>query len=141
MNMQGVTRLALLGVCLAIWTGCSRSTGRQSLEGIVTFDSAPLADGSIVFLPQADTKSPTSGGDIAQGRFSIASSGGTACGTFRVEITALRKTGKKVKDPQLNKWIDETEQFVPARYNRQSELTATVTEQGPNRFQFAITSK
>jgi hypothetical protein len=133
--------LLMLGFCLLILLGCSRATGRQSIEGTVTVDGAPLAEGSIVFLPQPGTKSPTAGGDVAQGRFRISPAGGAACGTFRVEITALRKTGKKVMDPQLNKMIDGTEQFVPAQYNRESKLTATVTEQGPNKFEFALKSK
>jgi hypothetical protein len=94
-----------------------------------------------VFLPKADTKSPTCGGTIAQGQFSIAPAGGAACGTFRVEITALRNTGRKATNPKDGKLIDEIEQFIPARYNRQSELSATVSDIGPNDFQFALTSK
>ena len=133
----------VLGFCLLIVLGCSRAAGRQALEGTVTLDGAPLAEGSIVFLPQAGTKSPTCGGTISQGHFSIAPAGGAACGTFRVEITAVRNTGRKVKSFHMGQSIekDESEQYIPARYNSQSELTATVSEQGPNRFEFALKSK
>ena len=65
---------------------------------------------------------------------------GTFAGTFRVEITAVRKTGRKVED-RFGEAIDETEQAIPAQYNRDSGLTADVTEQGPNRFEFALQSK
>ena len=95
-------------------------------------------------MPQPGTSSPTAGGDIAQGRFSITPGGRTFSGTFRVEITAVRSTGRKVMDPHRGggerKLIDETEQFIPARYNRESELTAKVSEQEPSRFEFALKS-
>jgi hypothetical protein len=141
MNMTFAVRLVSLGACLLIWTGCSRSADRQSLEGTVTLDGAPLANGSIVFLPQSGTKSPTAGGKIADGRFTIAPSGGAASGTFRVEITALRKTGKKAKDPMLGRTIDELVQCVPPCYNRDSQLTANVTEQRTNHFEFTLKSR
>jgi hypothetical protein len=131
----------VLGVGLLVAPGCHGTSGRQSLDGTVTVDGAPLADGSIIFLPQPGTKSPTCGGTVSQGRFSIAPTGGAACGAFRVEITAIRDTGRKVKEPREGKMIDELVQFIPERYNRLSELTATVTEQGPNRFEFALKSK
>ena len=133
----------LLGFCLLMVLGCSRGAGRQALEGTVTWDGTPLAEGSIIFLPQASTKSPTCGGTISQGRFSIAPAGGAAGGTFRVEITAVRNTGRKVTSFHMGRSIekDEGEQYIPVRYNSQSELTATVTERGPNRFEFALKSK
>jgi hypothetical protein len=133
--------LIVLSLCPLLLSGCSRSAGRQSLEGTVTLDGAPLADGSIVFMPQLGTKSPTCGGTIARGRFSISPAGGAACGTFRVEITAVRNTGKRVMNPKEGKLVDEILQYIPARYNQHSELTATVTEQGPNRFEFTLKSR
>ncbi|MBU4270334.1 MAG: hypothetical protein KKA28_00475 [Planctomycetes bacterium] len=132
---------AVPGFCLLILLGCTPATERQALEGTVALDGAPLAEGSILFLPQPGTKGPTSGGKIAQGRFSISPAGGAFSGVFRVEITAVRNTGRKVMDPRMGNLIDETEQFIPVRYNRESELTAQVSEQGPNQFEFALESK
>jgi hypothetical protein len=141
MTSRDVRRLTRLAIGLLMLSGCSRTAGRQALEGTVTLDGAPLTEGSILFRPQGDTKSPTCGGKISQGRFSIAPKGGAACGTFRVEITAVHSTGRKVTRPQDGKLIDESEQFIPARYNRQSELTATVGDNGSNRFPFVLKSK
>ena len=150
----GTNRIRLAYLCvLGLWAcaalcGCGQNGGRQALNGTVTLDEKPVAEGGIVFLPLPGTSGPTAGGTIAQGRFSIAPEGGTLAGTFRVEITATRKTGKKVPnrimqaiDPTAeNAWIDGYEQYIPTRYNRQSELTADVTETGPNRFEFALSS-
>ena len=70
-------------------------------------------------------------------------------GTFRVEITATRKTGKQVMnriaqamDPAAeNALVDPYGQFIPTHYNQQSEPTAEVTEPGPNRTEFALNLK
>ena len=37
--------------------------------------------------------------------------------------------------------VDVMEQYLPARYNRQSELTVEVTKEGPNRFEFTLNSR
>lgn len=80
-------------------TGCGeQASDRQSLKGTVTLDGTPLVEGSILFVPQQGTKGPTAGGKISEGRFSVSPEGGTFSGTFRVEITAVRKTGKKGKE-------------------------------------------
>ena len=132
--------------CVCVWvllslSGCGELSNRQSLKGTVTLDGVLLAEGHITFLPQPGTKGPTTGGKITKGHFSISPEGGAFVGTFRVEITATRKTDKKIKDPIAGKMIDNIEQFLPRRYNRQSELMAEVTEAGPNRFEFALTSE
>ena len=68
-------------------------------------------------------------------------------GKFRVEITASRKTGKQIPDPAAmmdtsegNGMIDQYEQYIPPRYNKRSELTVEVTDDGPNEFDFPLTS-
>jgi len=150
---HGKNRIRLRHLCLlvlwvcAVLFGCDKS-GRQALDGTVTLDGEPLPQGSIVFFPQPGTRGPTAGDNIVDGRFSIAPAEGTMAGTFRVEITASRKTGRKVADPTVQMMnpdaesalIDQTEQYIPARYNKQSELTAEVQEGRSNSFEFELTS-
>ena len=62
--------------------GCGQRGDRQRLEGTVTLDGAPLAEGQITFVPQPGTKGPTAGGQIAEGYFSIPNEGGTFTGTL-----------------------------------------------------------
>ena len=118
--------------------GCSQSSNRRALEGTVTFDGKALEEGAIVFTPKSGTQGPVAGGDISRGHFSIPPSGGPFSGEFRVEITATRKTGRKITDPRNGQLYDEKEQFIPPRYNRQSELTAKVNEQEASNFEFAL---
>ena len=127
-------------VCLLVLAGCGQGSQRQSLEGTVTLDGQPLSEGSITFRPQEGTSGPTAGGKISEGHFRILPEQGTFAGTFRVEITASRKTGKKLKDHRTGEMHDEITQFPPARYNRQSELSAKVQAAGPNRFEFTLSS-
>jgi len=108
---------------------------------IVTLDGVPLTEGSITLLPLPGTSGPTAGGQISEGKFSISDDKGVFVGTFRVEITAGQKTGKKVMDPLVGLEMDEVVELIPERYNRQSELTVKVTETGSNKYEFALNTK
>ena len=132
----------VLGICLTVLAGCGQTSDRCMLEGTVTVDGQPLAEGNIRFLPQPGTGGPSAGGKIMDGRFSIARLDGTFAGEFRVEITASRKTGRQVESPFApGRFTDESVQYLPAQYNSQSELTAQVTDDGANRFEFTLSSQ
>ena len=129
----------MLAGCLLLLAGC-RDGQRQASEGTVTLDGQPLSEGTITFLPQSGTAGPTAGGTITMGRFSVPAEKGTFSGAFRVEITAQRKTGRRINSDTAAGMVDQREQFLPARYNRESQLTAEV-KPGPNQFEFKLTSK
>ena len=86
------------------------------------------------------TKGPTAGAAIEDGKYLVDAQGGTFIGKFRVEITASRKAGRQIRDLTIGRMVDEYEQYLPARYNEQSELTVDVTEAGPNNFPFRLES-
>jgi hypothetical protein len=121
--------------------GCSRTNQRHEIDGVVTLDGKPIEAGTIAFLPQAGTKSPTAGGNITQGRFAITSAAGPFAGSFRVEVAATQKTGRKIKDPRFEGTVDEVMSIIPAQYNRESRLSAEVTQDGPNHFEFALQTR
>jgi hypothetical protein len=130
----------LLALGVLVTAGCSDSR-RQSIEGAVTLDGQPLADGSIKLLPSEGTQGPTAGATIQNGQFSIDASKGTFVGRFRVEILATRPSGRWVVDPVTGEKIAVREQYLPARYNAQSELTADIAAGQPNRLEFTLVSK
>ncbi len=129
----------VLSVCCLILAGCD-SSDRSSVQGTVTLDGQPLEKGSINFMPLPGTKSPTAGAQIVDGKFSIPAKGGTFTGKFRVEITASRPSGKKIPSPMTGEMMDATEQYLPAKYNKQSELQADITD-GANQLEFPLSSK
>jgi len=126
-------------ICLSLaMLGCG--SDRHGLTGKVTLDGQPLEDGSISFRPVGDTAGPTAGATISGGEFRVEPNAGTLPGEFRVEITASRKTGEQMYDDLRGGTVEVHRQFLPARYNSASELTATVSESGPNQFQFDLQS-
>lgn len=130
--------LSVTGWCLI--AGCGES-GRASIEGVVTLDGRPLPSGSITFVPLEGTVSPTAGGEIVDGTFSIAAKGGTFAGKFRVEIAAKRPNGQKIAHPGFGELVDEYEQYLPSRYNTDSELQVEVKVGEPNRLEFSLLSR
>ena len=51
------------GIYLVIFAGCGAGTDRRALEGTVTIDGEPLAEGDIAFLSRRGTSGPTAGGN------------------------------------------------------------------------------
>ena len=142
-NYRAIESTAVIccGVCLLLLAGCDGSGDRRGVEGTVTLDGQPLAEGSITMRPLPGTTSPTAGAKITDGKFTIPKEKGPLVGTFRVEITATRKTGRQIKDPLMGGMVEEVQQVIPSRYNRKSELTAEVTETGQNRMDFELNLK
>ena len=130
---QAVFVLVTLSLTLA--SGCGRSgPTRYPVQGDVTLNGGPLANGTIVFV--ALRSGAASGyGTIEQGVIRVPGTQGPTAGLFRVEITSYRDTGRK--GPGLS---NELEQVVPPRYNLKSELTAEISPAKENRFRFDLTS-
>ena len=123
-----------LVLCLtALWVGCGRS-GPQTYEvsGHVTLGGQPVAAGQILFRA-ADGSEAGWAGQIVDGRYTLRSTPGKK----RVEITATREVRMAAKsasgEPALN-----FESYIPQKYNSQSELTADVTADGRNQFDFPL---
>ena len=133
-------RVAITVCCVLLAVGCESSSDRAALEGIVTLDGEPLPDGQIVFLPQADATGPSAGSTIENGNYSVPADMGLFAGNFRVEITAERKTGRKIVG-FLGEEVDQVENYLPARYNDQSELVAQVEAGRKNTFDFELESE
>jgi hypothetical protein len=132
----GTIRFVVLGAILWTTAGCG---ARQTIEGRVTVDDRPLAEGYINFRPLADAKGPPVGGPIEQGAYAIQAK--TALeGRFRVEITAMGKTGKTYID-ESGARVDVEGQVLPAQYNAQSTLEAELKPRQRNEFSFPLKSK
>ena len=108
---------------LLLACGCGSDSNRQGLRGTVTFDDQPVQNGVIRFIPASGTGGPSAGGEIDNGEFAIEPAKGVLCGSFRVEITASRKTGRKVRDRISGQTTEVFAQFLPPQYNVNSYLT------------------
>ena len=129
-----------MAICLAlVCAGCEDSNGRISVSGLVTLGNVPVKQGSVRLIPTGG--GPTSGGDIVDGKFAIPADKGVLAGTFRVQITARRPSGKMHVDEITGREFEVPEQYIPARYNKRSELEMDVTESGDNHFEYHLESE
>jgi hypothetical protein len=122
-------------------SGCG--TKVASVTGSVTLDGTPVETGLITFVPIDGTPGSGARAQIAKGVYTVDSSMATAPGTYRVEIAARRKTGKKIplgSPAPPGTMADEEVEAVPARYNKESTLRE-VLKPGANAVDFALSSK
>ena len=132
-----VTCVCLLALTLA---GCGDAR-RQSVRGTVTVDGQPLKEGAIRFIPTEDASGPTAGANIVDGQFEIPKETGTFAGKFKVQITARRPSSKLMRDPETGQATRGFEQYIPAKYNTRTELTADVKAGEDNEFTFDLKSR
>ncbi len=121
-------------VLLLLASGCGGADDtRVPVEGEVTLDGRPLAEGHITLVPLGDGVS--AGGTIRNGKFHVEKARGPSPGRYRVEIVSYQPTGEKFPDPErAGQMAEELKQVIPDKYNRQSQLEVEVPPSGPLRF-------
>jgi hypothetical protein len=121
-----------LAVSLLV-SGCGRSgPATYPVSGAVTWNGAPLTEGSIVFMA-ADGKAAAAAGTINTGRFAFPAQAGTK----KVEIRAVREVGEVI--PRMG--VKARQSYIPATYNSKTTLTAEVIPGGANQFTFDLKDK
>ena len=111
----------LLAACCLPAGGCGGQKGlpTQVVHGTVTISGETPDSGRVRFVPIEGTKGPASMGQIVDGQYRIDARGGVPVGKHRVEVTALKKTGRKVAgsgpsgEPMQ---VDETVSLSPTEY-------------------------
>ncbi len=109
-------------------TGCNRNSGpeRAIVTGEVTVNGAPLVAGVVKLYPTEESGAPMSAAEIVDGTFVVNNLGGAAVGKYRVEINAYKMETSKVGGETFENRI----QYIPAKYNKKSELTLEVPSGG-----------
>lgn len=122
--------------------GCGGGT-QASVAGKVTLDGQPVENGLITFVPMDKSKGQTAGASISNGNYKIDSTNLPSPGTYRVEIIAKIKTGKKIpagSPSPPGTMIDETIDGIPLKYNKKSTLIQEF-KVGTNTCDFVLTVK
>jgi hypothetical protein len=115
----------LLALVLA---GCARSPSTSHVWGKVSYDGKPIAAGTIELIPIEGTVGPSVGGVITDGAYDIpAKVGPVVDGVYRVELRAVRETGKPAPKHPSGKGIPEREPIFPPEYNIHSKLRVTIS--------------
>ncbi len=118
--------------CASFLVGCGPSGPEvYSVKGEVKYNSEPLATGDIIFEP-TDSEGAASGGSIIQGKYSIKA----LPGKYKVKINASREIpGKMIPGPSGGQ-IPAREDYIPAKFNTKTELTAEVDAEPENTINF-----
>lgn len=120
---------AIVGAGLV--AGCT-GVQQYDVSGTVTFKNEPIREGTIVF--ESTNPNVVGGsGPIKDGKFNFK----CPAGDMRVMIYATRESGKF--DPAMG--AAPREQYLPAKFNTESKLTAQVKSSGANEFDFPLTDK
>lgn len=139
-RFRSVICLVLIAAISSIVAGCGDAR-RQSVSGTVTFDGQPLKEGSIRFIPTEGAEGPSAGADIIDGKFEIPKDVGTFAGKFQVQVTAKRPSQRLARNPETGRMERGFEQYIPAKYNRRTELVEEVKVGEDNVFAFELTSR
>ena len=130
---------ALLAVLLG---GCGPAVKVAPVSGVITLDGKPLANAHIVFQPQSTTRN-TEPGSFAftdpNGAYALkladGEQPGAVLGKHRVEINLV--TASDDRDPKLR----GPQKALPAKYNRNTELSFDVVAGGTNKANFDLKSQ
>ncbi len=139
---SGRRRVCAVSIALLLLGGCGRHGNHAAVDGQVTLDGEPLAQGSILFVPMEGTQGVPTGADIKAGHYRLPITKGPAVGWNRVEITAVRPSGKMAADP-MGLPGQQREMYVSAvaaRFNTNSMLKIEVTP-GDNTANFDVTAE
>ncbi len=125
--------LIVLVILFCSAAGCG-PTGPKlyPVNGTVTWNGEPLPEGDIIFAP-ATPGDVEDAGKVVAGKFAFEARPGAK----KVKITANRSEGPV--DPQMG--LAPRVQYIPPKYSsaEKTTLTAEVTENGKNEFDFPLT--
>ncbi|MCA9248788.1 MAG: carboxypeptidase regulatory-like domain-containing protein [Planctomycetales bacterium] len=117
-------RVAVLVSALMVLAGCGENV--EPAIGTVTLDGQPLPDAFLTFVPRGEQGSPGFAKTDSAGHYEMvrgSNDSGLIPGEYEVRITTYVE-GKPDAVPP----IPETPERVPARYNLNTELRVSVSE-------------
>jgi len=144
MDQARKTRLRAVLLTFAIAaTGCggpADTLPRQTISGSVKFDGKPLAKGLIQFQPTSPGEATAGGAGITDGTYSIVKAEGLVPGKYQVIITSTA-AATVAPGTMPGDSPPPAKEPIPAKYNAKTGLSATVTKEGPNTFDFGLDAK
>jgi hypothetical protein len=137
--MRVVGCLVVLAAAVGL-TGCGGGTNKKAVSGTVTWKSKPLETGMIRFLPAEAGGQTETGAVITDGKFDIPKEHGLLPGKYKVSISSPDpKSGQGPPDAAPgDRGGYPAKERIAEKYNAQTTLTAEVTADGKNQFEFQV---
>lgn len=125
--------LLMAGMLVAV-VGCGGGDGDTAdVSGTVSYDGKPIENGSINFI--ATDGKGTGGGVIKDGKYSATK---VRIGPNKVQVSGSKVVGKKkAYNTPDSPMQDVTAEYLPKKYNEQTELTFEV-KPGKNERNFEL---
>lgn len=120
----------------SVLAGCGGNSDGPKLvmvSGKIPLNGEPLPEGDVIFRP-ADGKGHAYAGKIKDGTFAHE----TEAGKKKVEIKSMREVPGKTREDNPGEIVNVREQVVPTKYNSESTLEITVSEEGSDSADFAL---
>ena len=156
----GANLVGLIVLLLIVHTGgCGRNESVVVVEGAVSYAGQRVMNGDIRFYPIEGTLGAAAGAPIVDGHYQAVNKGGVSVGKHRIVIRAFvledvgpvsgqpaggdllapASPGPNAKPRMPVYAVEGRKQFIPGKYNAQSELTAEVTgESNPQTIDFDL---
>lgn len=129
--------LCALFVVLAL-VGCKPAPGGASIDGMVTLDGQPVANGLIHFEPAGESGVNASR-RIADGHYNFPPKAMMQPGLYKVSIQSIPPESGLDPDAIMNGApVPAFKDPIPAKYRTNSDLVAEVSAEGPNTFNFEL---
>ncbi len=111
---------------------------RQS-PGEIKLAGTPLKAGMIQFMPTAPGAATPGATAITDGKYTLSTSDGLIPGPYQVSVTSAPSAATTPSSNQMpGDPLPPVKDPIPSIYNAKTTLSATVTEAGPNTFNFEL---
>jgi len=128
---RNVGGILVVGI-VALHAGCGpAAVPKAAVSGTVTLDGKPMEEGEVSFVTPGLPPELVS---VRNGTFQ----GKVGVGSRRIEIRAYRLGKPYFMGP--TKFEPSPENYLPARFNSESNLVADVTAAGPNEYHWEVQS-
>ncbi|MBN9120591.1 MAG: hypothetical protein J0I06_15800 [Planctomycetes bacterium] len=123
--MKPVQCVLLFGLSFAL-VGCGVKT--HDVSGTASFNGEPIPEGQIAFVPEKGGQGGA--GTITNGQYSAK----LLPGKYKVQITANKKMKLPPGEVGMEGAKEEVRQYIPDKYNTQTELKADIPAPAPLNF-------
>jgi hypothetical protein len=135
-----IVSCVVLAALITLGCGARKGPDRVVVQGNVTYEGQPVANGQIYFGATENSPAPVSGGPIKDGHYVAKARGGVPVGERRVEILGYRPA-QGAANPALSEGAPP-DQYIPEQFNKRTKLTAVIKpDDDPMTLDFELTDK